>query len=325
MKQRDVWFERYGYVCPSPAGRIVTVAGVSRRDLYNVTMIEQGGDKILAFRSEQRRSFAWNRHRYHPVVRFARKSGEHWQIDSHLLPFDMMEDPFCFTITEHGHTELIFGGVIIRREGRTVIPQTAFYRGRSLFQLDRTPFATIDNMKDIRLVQMPDDRLLLSRRPWGGEFGRGQITLHVLHSINDLQAAYTELHTLAVLEDCAKTADWVGVNELHILPNAQGEPQLCILGHLAFQDSDGTRHYAACTYTNSLAELLNDTLNRPCPRVLAVRSCFEPGPTKLKILTDVVFPGHLEHLSGHTYRLWAGLSDARIGVIDVQDPFGLHP
>ncbi|HSW66714.1 MAG TPA: DUF1861 family protein [Bacillota bacterium] len=323
MKQHDVWFARYGYVCPSPQGRIVTVEGVGRRDLYNVTMIEQDSNKILAFRSEQRRSLAWSRHRYHPVVRFARRVGEQWQVDNTLPPFDMMEDPFCFTITKHGKRELIFGGVIIRREGRAIIPQTVFYRGRSIFALNRTPFATIDNMKDIRLVQMPDGRLLLSRRPWGGEFGRGQITLHVLNSIEDLQAAYTELHTLAVLEDCAKTADWVGVNELHILPNADGEPQLCILGHLAFQEANGTRHYAACTYTNSLAELLNDTLNRPCPRVLAVRACFEPGPAKLKTLTDVVFPGHLEHLSGNDYRLWAGLSDARIGVVDLQDPFRL--
>ncbi len=323
MKHTDVWTTKYGHVCPPNLGTIVKIAGLGRRDLYNVAVIEQPGGNILAFRSEQRRSFAWNPRSYHPVVRFAREHSGVWEVDTHLLPFDMMEDPFCFTVHERGKKQLIFGGVQIRREGREIIPQTVFYRGTSLFRLDRTPFAIIDNMKDIRLLQLPDGRFLLCRRPWGGEYGRGRITLHILDTLEDLQDARRKLPTLAVLDDCFKVADWVGVNHLQLVSDSQGQQWVGLLGHVAF-NKQGAKHYAACTYRILLDNLLaGSTSGKPCPEIIAVRSCFEPGPAKNKGLQDVVFPDHLQHLSGYTYRLWAGLSDTNIGTIELYDPFHL--
>jgi len=314
----DAWIRQYGHVCPPQPGVIVLIDGIGDRDSYNLAMV--GSGKILAFRCEERSSVARFRRLYHPAVLFARPHNAHWKIDTALAPFDMMEDPFCFTAKTGRTTHLIFGGVTIRRQGREIIPQTMFFRGTSIETLEREAFAVIDNMKDIRLLQLPDGRFLLMRRPWGGAYGRGRITLHMLDSLDDLRDVKHELPILAVLDDCADIANWVGVNEGHLLTARDGTVYVGLLGHMAFADRNG-KHYAACTYTIKLSDILDNTVHKLCPRIIATRGCFADGPSKTKGLHDVVFPGHLEHLAGRRYRLWAGLSDARIGTIEVENPF----
>lgn len=318
----DVWTQTYEHICPPDPGMLLRITGVDKKDTYNVAVVGEGAHQILAFRCEQRKSFAWRRNSYHPVVYFARPNGKHWAVDEHIQPFDMMEDPFFFTAKSGTQTELIFGGVKIRREGHKVIPQTMFFRGPSVETLDRTPFAVIDDMKDIRLVQLPDGRFLLMRRPWGGEYGRGRITLHLLPDLDALHAAKQDLPTLATLDDCGKAADWVGINEAHILTGKDKETYVGLLGHVAYQDSTG-KHYAACTYTLKLKDILNKQVPQICPHIITVRSCFIDAPAKMKGLRDVVFPGHIEQLDKDRYRLWAGLSDTRIGTIEVTHPFQL--
>jgi hypothetical protein len=312
----DVWAKRYQHVCPSASGSILHIAGVGRKDTYNVAVYQHGTTEIIAFRAEQRRSFAWRPRSYHPMIQFASKRSDGWHVDPDLPSFDMMEDPFFIPIKD-GKTKLIFGGVRVRRDGHKVIPQTELYRGASLETLEPSPFLVVDNMKEVRLLQLPDGRFLLCRRPWGDEYGRGRITLHVIDRLEDI--GRKDLKTLALLDACQNPGDWVGANSAYLLKH-KGEQWVGLLGHVAFDDDNG-RHYAACTYKIRLKDLLDNTIHNICPHIITSRSCFAAAPAKRKTLQDVVFPGHLEHLKNNTYRLWAGLSDARIGTIELDDPF----
>lgn len=319
--------ERYQRnICPPNKGEVLKIEGIGNRDAYNPALYEDiDGTKILAVRVEDRDSSAYDPKNYHPQVLFAKqtRSGS-WKITDKLNAFDMMEDPFVFYTEEKGVRKVIFGAVWVHSKHNTFLPHTEFYKGETLDSLERIPFAIIDDMKDVRLLQLPDKRFLLCRRPQGDKYARGRITLHIIDNLDDLaDVNKIELKTLAMLDSCQDALDGVGVNELRIVKDHKGHAWVGMLGHISIEDEKNNLHYAACTYKISLKDLLDGKFHDICPNVIATRACFESAPVKAERYADVVFPGHLEHVSDYKYRLWAGLSDARVGVIELDDPFNL--
>ncbi len=321
----EVWTERYGHVCPPRQGKIVPVQGLTGKDIYNPSLYEYGPTKILAFRAEKRDSNVLAPSTYHPSVQFARWHREGgWRVDPDIPPFDMLEDPFFLYIDENGMQRTIFGGVRVRNNHGAMIPQTELYKGDTLDTLERISFTVVHGMKDVRLLQLPDGRFLVCKRPRGDKYKRGRITLHIIQSLAQIVDIDGDLPVAAILDSCADALDWVGVNEARILKDSEGHAWIGLLGHVALADHQNVLHYAACTYKISLQDLLDNHLHKICPRIIATRECFEVGPMKAPQLGDVIFPGHLEHLKDYTYRLWAGLSDTRIGAIEIDDPFQLR-
>ena len=321
----EVWVERYGHVCPAAPGRIVTIHGIGERDAYNPALFESATTKILAFRCELRKSSVRHLSVYHPSIMFARpESNGAWQVDPKIEPFDMLEDPFIFYIEEDGMQKVVMGGVRIRDQHGTIIPQTEYYKGDSLRTLDRVSFAVVHTMKDVRLMQLPDKRFLVCRRPKGDKYKRGRITMHIIDSLEQLvDIDKLKLRTLAVLDSGQEALDWVGVNDMQIVKDHEGRAWIGLLGHVALE-SNHQLHYAASTYKISLEKLMDLEEHSIVPKVIATRACFEDGPYKNDEIKDIVFPGHLEHVEDYTYRLWTGLSDTRVGSIEIDDPFGLR-
>lgn len=322
----EVWVERYGHICPPKKGEIIHIEGLSGRDTYNPALYEFNSTKILACRSEKRLSNSGDPSEYHPAINFARphKDGI-WRLDTRIEHFDMMEDPFFIYIEESGIQKVIFGGVRVRNIHGEIVPQTEFYKGDTLEDLEYISFAVIHKMKDVRFLQLPDGRFLLCRRPRGDKYERGRIVLHIIDSLDVLpDIDKLKLPVIAVLDSGQDALDWVGVNEARLLKDSKGHAWVGLLGHVALEDHEGNVHYAACTYKISLENLLGKNVHKILPQIIATRSCFPAGPCKTDKLCDVVFPGHLEHLKDYTYRLWAGLSDARIGTLEIDDPFRLR-
>ncbi len=324
--QDEVWTERYGHVCPPKRGKIINIHGVGTNDTYNPALYENDGKMVLAFRCEARASTSANPVSYRPSIAFAHQDSRGiWHLAKDIEPFGMMEDPFIAFAQERGLQQLIFGGVWVRNMRGNIVPRTEFYKGDSLETLERIPFAVIDNMKDVRLLQLPDNRLLICRRPRGDKYARGRITLHVIDSVDDLvDVDKADLPMLAMLDSGKDALDWVGVNNMYMLKDHEGRAWVGLLGHVALEDSKGVLHYAASTYRIALTDLLDGQAHKVNPQIIATRACFEDGPAKNEFLGDVVFPGHLQHIDGYSYRLWAGLSDARIGCLEIDDPFRLQ-
>lgn len=321
----QIWNERYGHVCPRKEGVILTI-DVDDYDAYNPALItDSPHNKVLAVRLERRNSVVGTQH-YHPSIAFVQQEDgiltDPWHLDERLPRFDMLEDPFVFhAVEQDGSKAIVLGGVRIREHFDEFIPQTEFYRGESIHSLEPVSFAVLHGLKDIRLLQLPDGRFLLCRRPRGQQFGRGRITLHLINTLDDLvNNDVADLPTLAVLDSGNDVNDWVGVNAVYLLSH-EGVTYVGLLGHIALEDKEHVIHYAACTYTLSLEDLLKEEIVKVIPHVIATRGCFQQGPRKTVSLGDVVFPGALEHMTGDTYRLWTGLSDARVGILEVDHPF----
>lgn len=318
------WIGRYDYIVPDNVGKIVDIDGVNGNDTYNPVICEHNETKILALRCETRNSDIFDSLNYHPSILFAKNDGDKWKISDDIKGFDMLEDPLYCQFNSGNDNGVIFGGVRAKllSSGEFIV-NTELYRGVSLETLERNPFAIIRGMKDERISQLPDGRFLLCKRPVDNK-GMGRIAIYIINSLSDL-VCIDSVKLLSVAEICGPYPDdWVGINNIYIMNDSTGVAWVGLLGHIGSFDENRHKHYAATTYKIKLDDLINGKSEGMVPNVIVTRSCFEDGPAKNNEIADVVFPGSLEKLDGNRYRLWAGLSDTRIGVLDVSDPFGFE-
>lgn len=303
-------------------GKIINIEGVGDKDTYNPVLCDYGGQKILAFRCENRNSQIFDTNNYHPSIRFAKQDENHtWRVIDSILPFDMLEDPTFMEAKIHGNECIVFGGVRAKLlSENNVLVNTELYKGSSLETLERKPFAIINGMKDEHLCQLPDGRFLLCRRPLDSQ-GVGSIVIHILDNLHDVASVNAIIPPAVAILKGLNDDDWVGINNIYLLTDKFNIQWVGLLGHMASKESNGVKHYVATTYKIKLDELINGQSNNMKANIIATRSCFEDGPQKDNQLGDIVFPGCLEKIGDNRYRLWAGLSDARIGVVDLDDPF----
>lgn len=323
----SVWNDRYNKsITHSSVGSIIEIKGVGDKDTYNPCLCNNHGTKILAFRCENRNSEVDDSQNYHPTIMFAKQSNNgDWQVTSDIKPLEMLEDPSFAAIKESSGDSIVIGGVKARAKiGGGFDADTLFFKGSTLETIDDSqPFAVITGMKDERLRQLPDGRILLCRRPLDNK-GIGHVAMHILNKIDDLKTI-NESPSPQIFEiDGTHNDDWVGINNIYMLRDKTGVEWIGLLGHIGCNDDKGNKHYAATTYKIKFDDLLNSRTKLMTPNIIATRSCFPDAPEKEPPLSDVVFPGSLERLENGKYRLWAGLSDARIGILDLDDPFGLN-
>ncbi|MFZ2125192.1 MAG: DUF1861 family protein [Candidatus Saccharimonadales bacterium] len=320
------WVNRYDYDAPDNIGEIIDIDGVGNQDTYNPCLCYSDGSKILAFRCEDRDSLIEDKNNYHPSIKFAKQNEiGRWQVAEEIKPFEMLEDPLFVSIKDGDSDLVILGGVRAKHlPTGGFVADTVFYKGISLATLERDePFATILGIKDERLKQLPDGRILLCRRPLDDK-GIGHIAIHVLDNLEELITINDVLPRQIFEIDGTHNDDWVGINNAYILRDKQGVEWVGLLGHIGCKDENGDKHYAATTYKIKMDDLLNGQSQPMAPNIIVTRSSFPDGPKKQSFLGDVVFPGSFERLDDGKYRLWAGLSDARIGIIDLDDPFRLN-
>jgi hypothetical protein len=281
--------------------------GVDGRDVYNITAaFADDGAPVLAGRVEARDT------EFSCVKFFRRKEGGgqkdgSWQVDE-ALPELALQDPFYTRIGE----ELVFGGVrVIEDElhpGKIKSWETVFYRGASVADLQ--PFLVgPSHMKDIRMVQLADGAIGVFTRPQGEKGGRGKIGFFKAASLEAVTQA--DISEAPLLEGMFIDEEWGGANEAHLLANRL----IGVLGHIAWFDEAGHRHYYAMTFA-----LNPDTLERTPLKLVAERSDFPDGQAKRGDLQDVIFSGGLIRNGSGSADLYVGASDAEAYVIAIPDP-----
>ena len=218
-----------------------------------------------------------------------------------------LQDPFVTVVGD----ELIVGGVeVTERAGREGLDyRTVFYRGRELAELEA--FAAGPwGMKDLRLKELPDGRILLLTRPQGEVGGRGTIGWCLLDSLEELHEEAIAGATL--LQDQFIPEEWGGGKEMHILD----QERVGVLAHIARFDDEGNRHYYAAVFT------LNHQTGAVTPiKIIAERGDFAPGPSKRPDLADVVFSGGLLRDRDGTSMLYCGIADCEVHARRIEDPF----
>lgn len=270
------------------------------RDVYNISSpFYYNGNQLLLGRAEFRDS-------EDSSVVFLQKNSGIWSLDNRYQTIEHLQDPF-YCIVEG---KLIIGGVeVYQNEKNETTYHTVFFREAAPFQLQRFACGP-EHMKDIRLLELPGGKILVTTRPQGSGAGRGKIGFTIIRSLDDLSSQ--SILSASIFEDQFTSEEWGGTNQLHLLKNGK----IGVLSHIANFDEEGNRHYYSTCF------LLDPATGKHLPmKIIAVRCNFEDGPSKRDDLKDVVFSGGLVRQSNGTARLYCGVGDAEAHCITIPDPF----
>jgi hypothetical protein len=233
--------------------------------------------------------------------------------NSPLLP---LEDGFAVRIDQN---ETIIGGTKAYPNPTADNPDridyhTVFYCGcgpEALKEFARGP----DRMKDIRLILRANGHIFAFTRPTGiqpdgRDCGRGKIAVIELNDRSEINPE--NLSRAKIIENQFAPGDWGGVNELYALPDGR----IGVLGHIAYMDEEGNRHYYAMVF------IYDPETHQATPiEIIASRDDFPPGDAKAPDLRDVAYPGGMVRHGDGTATLYLGLSDKNSGHKKIKDPF----
>lgn len=274
---------------PRKSGKI-RFHGVKAVDVYNPSSPFRDADRwIIAARVEPRVSemsqvcfFEWDEHH-----------------DASLLedvPRFALQDPFVAWVDN----QRVVGGVDVEFDthNQPVRWRTQFWAGPSISHM-RLVAKGPWGMKDIRLLSLPDERVLVFTRPQGTIGGRGMIGWTIVETLKDLNESSIAKATLLHHVD---SMDWCGVNGAQLLPDGRVE----VLAHVAHFDSELNRHYYAARFTFDYHNGESTPIE-----IIACRDDFLPGESKRNDLRDVVFPAGWVQMPEHRL-LFCGTSDCEV-------------
>lgn len=273
---------------------------VGKNDVYNISAPFINEERlVIAGRVEARDSedstvyfFEEKKNVWHPIEEY---------------PKFKLQDPFFTKI----NNELIIGGVEVFKDPEkenTLKWRTIFYKGENISSLKKF-FVGPDGMKDLRLVQLKNNKIGVLTRPQGEKGGRGKIGFTIISELEDLNIDVID--NAPLIDSLFIDEEWGGANEARALDDST----LGILGHIACFDKEMNRHYYPMTFKLDI-----NTLEVRNQKIIAIRKNFKPGEAKRLDLEDVVFSGGLI-LNGDRAVLYAGISDAEAQLIEIDNPF----
>ena len=271
-------------------------------DIYNITApFVLHGERLIAGRVEPRDS-------EDSQVRIFRQVKHQWEAVTEAAPLHL-QDPFVTFVSG----QLVLGGVEIFPDQQDKSKwnwRTAFYCGDEITSLKRFAEGP-EGMKDIRIKELPDGKILVFTRPQGERGGRGKIGCTIINNLYELTPSL--LQEAPLIDDHFTDAEWGGVNEIHLLQGGL----VGALSHIACFDEAGDRHYyASCFAMNPVTRECSDM------KIIACRDDFPAGDAKRPDLMDVLFSGGLIRHGDGMATLYCGVSDAEAHRLRLPDPFG---
>ncbi|VYU11104.1 DUF1861 family protein [Clostridium paraputrificum] len=271
------------------------------KDVYNITApFYIDGEWVIAGRVEARES-------EYSKIMFFKEIDNEWRVIQGAPIFDL-QDPFVARI----NGELVLGGVEVYETGKKEMPicyRTIFMKGDKLNNLKRFAVGP-DRMKDIRLLQLEENKILVFTRPQGEIGGRGTIGFKFIKSLEELTKENIE--SAKLLDEMFYEDEWGGANELHLLEDGN----VGVLSHIAKFDKEGNRHYYS-----SVFKFNPNTFEYSPMKLIAVRDNFQEGEAKRPDLIDVIFSGGIIRKGNGQAELYCGVSDAEAHKIIISDPF----
>lgn len=280
---------------------ILNIHNEDARDVYNIAApFDYFGRTVLAGRVEARDS-------EDAEIQLFEESADGWVPFFKTPDFVGLQDPCVTRINGRP----VLGGVrfpCVFEDGSEGW-QMEFYQATEEGHFEFL-FSGPKKMKDIRLLELGDGRILVLTRPQGAKGGAGRIGYVVVDSLADVTV--DAINDAPLLEGLCGADEWVGANEAHLLANGK----VGVLGHVANFSEDGQRHYYAMAFVLDL-----ETGETTTADVIACRADFPEGPAKRPDLVDVLFSGGLVRLGNGRARMYVGLSDAQAGSVELPDPF----
>ncbi|MDT2739990.1 DUF1861 family protein [Enterococcus canintestini] len=277
---------------------VLTFKDVADKDVYNITapfLLE--GQVVLAGRVESRDD------EHSEIVLFTEAEENTWVPIKESVRLSL-QDPFFTEIDG----DIILGGVEVNflSSGQAKW-RTVFYRletSQDAVQIFAGPWG----MKDLRLKQLNDGKILVLTRPQGTKGGRGKIGAVIIDDLASLSVALIE--DAPLLANQFTDSQWGGANEIH-----QTKTSIWVLGHIANFDEENNRHYYAMAFELDLANFAMKNA-----KIIAERKDFAAGPAKRPDLVDVVFSGGIV-MKDQKAVIYAGISDAGAQKLEIENPF----
>ncbi|PZF90877.1 maturase K [Listeria ivanovii] len=301
MKQIQALLKEYRETATAN-GTKIHLNGAVDKDVYNITApFKWLGKEFIAGRVESRDS------ELAEVHFFEKKAEDNYQIVENTTVL-ALQDPFVTFV----QGELILGGVEVfeKETDPTKLDwRTNLYRAKSLKQFEKILTGPI-GMKDLRIKELTDGRILVLTRPQGEKGGRGKIGATVIDSLDEL--TIEKIGAAPFLKRNFSGEEWGGGNEIHLLEDGK----VGVLGHIACFDETGNRHYYSFSF-----QLKDDFTQIEQEKIVAERANFAPSEPKRPDLADVVFSGGLIRKSDGYAELYAGIGDSDAQKIIIPDPF----
>ena len=242
-----------------------------------------------------------------------KKIGDHWVIT-------MVKVEESGEISSNGSPEFIFYSEIFQFETlQDLDPAKRLARGPLL-------------MKDIRLAEFQDGRILVLTRPLGDNYGGGKIGYFIVKDFEKFvelaeggkkeSALAKMMENAKILEGMFPDHQWGGANNIYLLKNGK----FGVLGHAARYDEDGRREYAPMTFefdpetgTFSLFKLIGrwESLEKLLNQEIPIKT---PNPDNPLDLARVWFGTHLMVDQDRSF-LFGGVRDTRTLGVRIVYPF----
>jgi hypothetical protein len=238
---------------------------------------------------------------------FKKKKTGVWELDKNFKKLNL-EDPF---ISKIGNTFILGGIEVQNNAGRKETNyRTIFYKGENIFNLRK--FTTGPwGMKDIRLVEINENKIGVFTRPQGKKGARGKIGFTIISSLDELTPR--KLSNAPIIKGQFAKGEWGGVNQALILKNGK----VGVLGHIARYSKDKkNRFYYAIVFCFD-----SETRTASSLRLILRRAELPEGESKNPGLYNVIFPGGIIRKNDGTCLLYAGVGDIEAYKILIKDPF----
>jgi hypothetical protein len=273
---------------------ILKLKGLGNEDGYNPSKpFEYDGKINLGIRVEPKDSECKSK------VAFLKKEGEVWckNEDLPILPYS--QDPSATEIDN----ELIISCVEIYHSNGMINYKTV-YRNENFEKI-----AEVENMKCVRVVELPNGEIGVFLRPQGSKYGRGKICYTTINSLEELNKV--NLYEAELIEGILPEGTWGGVNDIYL-----DKKKIYALGHVAHLCEKGNKNYYIMTF-----EFDPETKKASSPKIVVTRKDFPKTDAKREPeLYNVVYPGGF-YVKEKEVEIYLGISDAYAGKVTISNPF----
>jgi hypothetical protein len=289
----------------------VTFIGVEGFDVYNPSIPFNLHNKTYIFGRVERRN-EWARSW---VRLFEHTGNDTWTLVPHSMIYPL-EDPYVSII---GNT-LVLGGTHVRyKQSHIDTYYGYFYKGtdiNNMYYFTTGP----DYMKDIRLVEMPDQRIGVFSRPRNAEtykkYGcESMIGFTIINSLDDLTAEVVE--NAPYIPDLFAQDEWGGCNQAYCLSSGM----IGVIGHKSYKHKN-SQGQTVSTYLN-LSFIFDPVAHKATDvKIIGTRPCYPDGPAKKRPdLVDCAFTSGIVMRDDGKVDLYSGIGDCEVGRIVIDYPF----
>lgn len=292
-------------------GCLLTFNGVDGYDVYNTSLpFTWQGNTYLFGRVERRERWAQSNTRL-----FLQTDNSSYTLQAESISYPL-EDPFWVRIGD----EFVLGGTCVTKvQGVVVNYHVRFYRGKSPFDLEYFTSGP-EKMKDIRLLQLPNEQIAVMSRHRGSAITSAHGTLAEMGytQIDGLDALCPEIIQQAPLIPSVFTPQqWGGANQLILLD----DHKIGVIGHHAWQKEEPVEGERPLSIYVATSFILNTQTKRVEDlKLIGKRSMFPFFPPKKPHLNDCIFTSGIVIQDGQTL-LYSGLGDTTQGYLPIQNPF----